>query len=159
MQVQAKSSTFSIQAQNTSTLFAQEEAVNGKTYWNSNIMGVCYLTIPIRIEWRNRADYRGFRLGAELQPAVALYRKDVALRRNGFYSDKDMVAATKNDRIGKLINPLRLDMRLSVAYGRFGVFAQSSLTPLFRTSSDNPASKPILDDKLFPTSFGITLMF
>lgn len=153
------SSLYSIEAQNTSTLFAQEESLNGKIYWNSIISSICYLTIPIRLEWRNRADYRGIRIGAEIQPAIAIYKKDVTLLRNGFYADRNMVAATRNDKIGKIINPFRLDMRLSVANGRFGVFAQSSLTPIFRTKTDNPESKPALDKKLYSTSFGITFSF
>lgn len=153
------SESYSFQAQNTSVLFAQEEAANGKTYWNSMVTGLCYITIPIRIEWRNRADYRGVRIGAELQPAVALYRTTVSLRHYGFYSDKNMVAATNNDKVGKLINPFRLDMRFSVAYGRIGIFTQSSLTPIFRTKTDNPDSKPKLNNKIFPSSFGITFTF
>ena len=99
------------------------------------------------------------RIGAELQPAVAVYRNNVVLRRNGFYADKDMVAATLNDRMGKLLNPFRLDMRLSVAYGHIGIFTQTALTPLFRTTTDNPVSKPKLSNTIFPTSFGITFMF
>lgn len=152
-------SLYSFQAQNSSALFAQEEAQNGKIYWNSSIAGVTYLTLPICLEWRSRADYRGFRFGAELLPAVAFYRKNALLRRNGFYADKDMVAATSNDRLGKIINPFRLDMRLSAAYGHIGIFAQTSLTPLFRSKTDNADSKPALDQKLFPSSIGITFMF
>ena len=153
------SSSYSLQAMNSSALFAAEERTNGKIYWNSIIKANCYITIPIRLEWRNRADYRGVRIGAELQPAVSIYRKRVALYRHGFYADKEMVAATNNDKIGKLLNPFRLDLRLSAAYGRFGVFAQSSLTPLFRTSSDNTVSKPKLNESIFPSTIGITFTF
>ena len=153
------SSMYSLQAMNTSNLFASEEQTNGKIYWNSNIMGVCYITIPVRLEWRNRADYRGCRIGAEFQPSVAISRSNVAVRRYGFYADKNMVGSTKNDKIGKLINPFRLDLRLTASYGRFGVFAQTSLTPLFRTSTDNPVSKPALNQKLHSSSIGITFTF
>ena len=153
------SESYSLQAQNTSSLFSSEETTNGKIYWNSTLGAVTYITIPIRFEWRSRADYRGVRIGAELQPAVAVYRNNVVLRRNGFHADKDMVAATLNDRMGKLLNPFRLDMRLSVAYGHIGIFTQTALTPLFRTTTDNPVSKPKLSNTIFPTSFGITFMF
>ena len=153
------SSLYSIEAQNSSTLFADEEAQNGKTYWNSSIGNVFYLTLPIRIEWRSRADYKGIRLGAELRPSIAIFRKEVTLRHNGFYADRNMVAGTYDSKIGKLVNPFRLDACLTAGHGRFGVYALSSLTPVFRSKTDNPGSKPALNHRLFSSSLGITFTF
>lgn len=152
-------SSFSLQALDASSLFASEELANGKILWNSTITGNVYIMIPIRFEWRSRADYKGFRIGAELHPSMAIVSKNVVIRHFGHYADKNMQASTSNEKIGKLINPFRLDMRLTAGYGKVAFFAQTSLTPLFRTKTDNPVSKPMLNKKLFPTSFGITLSF
>lgn len=150
-------SNFSLQAMDASSLFANEERTNGKIYWNSTIMGVVYIIVPIRFEWRSRPDYRGFRIGAELQPSMAIMPKYTAIKHFGNYAVKNMQASTTNEKIGKLVNPFRLDLRLTAGYGKVGFFAQTSLTPLFRTKSSNPVSKPILNEKLFATSFGFTL--
>lgn len=152
-------SNFSLQAVDASSLFASEESTNGKIYWNSTIMGVVYIIVPIRFEWRSRPDYRGFRIGAELQPSMAIMPKYTVIRHFGHYGERNMQASTSNEKIGKLVNPFRLDLRLTAGYGKVGYFVQTSLTPLFRTKSSNPVSKPVLNEKLFATSFGITLSF
>lgn len=147
-----------LSAVDASALFAAEEAVNGHIMWNSSA-SVTYIGIPIRLEWRYRPDYKGVRASIELRPSFAVGRNNTYLIRNGFYQDKHEVASTRNERFGKYINPFRLDMRLSVTYRHIEFFGESSLTPMFRTDTDNQDTRPAIDQKLYPVSLGICFTF
>lgn len=147
-----------LEAVDASALFANEERIHGKILWNSDFT-VVNILFPIRIQWHSRADYKGLHIGGELRPGFAIYRKKSHLLRHGFYTDELTVASTKDERLGRLINPFQLGLRLDIGYNRVSFFAETSLTPLFRTNSDNTDAKPVMDQKLYPFSAGVCFTF
>lgn len=147
-----------LEAVDASALFANEERKHGKILWNSDFT-IVNILFPIRIQWHSRADYKGLHIGGELRPGFAIYRKKSHLLRHGFYTDELTVAATKDERLGRYINPFQLGLRLDIGYNRVSFFAETSLTPLFRTNSDNTDAKPIMDQKLYPFSAGVCFTF
>jgi hypothetical protein len=152
------SQTTRLEAVDASALFATEEAQHGKILWNSDFP-TGSIDIPIHIEWHARGDYKGAHIGAELRPSITYYRKRSRLIRHGFYMSENSIATSINKDIGKYINPMRLDIRLNVGYNRFNLFAETSLTPLFRIITENPATKPALAQKTYPFSIGVNLSF
>lgn len=144
-----------LEAVDASSLFASEEQAHGKILWNSHLPAIGIILFPIRLEWKTRADYKGLHIGGELRPGFAFYRKNCYLIRSGYYMDEKSVASTRDESLGKYINPFQLGLRLNVGYNRVSAFAETSLTPLFRTGTESTANKPVLGQKLYPFSIGI----
>ncbi len=143
-----------LEAVDASSLFATEEQQHGTILWGSDFL-ITNLFFPIKVEWRSRADYKGLHIGGELRPGFAIMRKQSILRRHGHYMDELSIAQTSDERLGKFINPFQLGLRLDVGYNRVSLFAETSLTPLFRTRGDSTPAKPVLGQKLYPFTVGI----
>lgn len=139
-------------ADDAATLFAAEEAANGKILWSSSF-STAYILFPIRLEWRNRTNYKGLNFSLELQPSINIMRKQTYLVRRGIYQDIPQSASTRDEDFGKYLNPFMLGTRLSVGYSNVNFFLESSLTPMFRTKQS--ADSRSIDHKLYPISFGV----
>ncbi len=69
------------------------------------------------------------------------------------------IARTSDEQLGKFIYPFQLGLRLDIGYNRVSFFAETLLTPLFRTRGDNTPAKPVMGQKLYPFSVGISFTY
>ena len=158
LETDAETGITDLKAINASALFIREEQMYGKILWGSDFLTTA-LIFPIRLEWRSRADYKGLHIGGELRPGFAVARKRSVLHRHGHYMEDLAIARTSDERLGKFINPFQLGLRLDIGYNRVSFFAETLLTPLFRTRGDNTPAKPVMGQKLYPFSVGICFTY
>lgn len=158
LETDAETGITDLKAINASALFIREEQMYGKILWGSDFLTTA-LIFPIRLEWRSRADYKGLHIGGELRPGFAVARKRSTLHRHGHYMEDLAIARTSDERLGKFIYPFQLGLRLDIGYNRVSFFAETLLTPLFRTRGDNTPAKPVMGQKLYPFSVGISFTY
>lgn len=120
----------------------------GQRTWRSKT-GAAGAYLPLRFEWRQRDDWRGLRLAAELQPGINF--GSPLIYRNGIYTDGSRTDMLVEQISNDFISPLRCDVRLEAAWNHIGVFLQASLLPFFRTSGENA-----FDVKYYPMSIGLS---
>lgn len=158
LETDAATGITNLEAIDASSLFAAEEQRHGKILWGSDFLTTA-LIFPIRLEWRSRADYKGLHIGGELRPGFAVARKRSVLHRHGHYMEDLAIARTSDEQLGKFIYPFQLGLRLDIGYNRVSFFAETLLTPLFRTRGDNTPAKPVMGQKLYPFSVGISFTY
>ncbi len=158
LETDAETGITDLKAINASALFIREEQMYGKILWGSDFLTTA-LIFPIRLEWRSRADYKGLHIGGELRPGFAVARKRSTLHRHGHYMEDLAIARTSDEQLGKFIYPFQLGLRLDIGYNRVSFFAETLLTPLFRTRGDNTPAKPVMGQKLYPFSVGISFTY
>lgn len=158
LETDAETGITDLKAINASALFIREEQMYGKILWGSDFLTTA-LIFPIRLEWRSRADYKGLHIGGELRPGFAVARKRSTLHRHGHYMEDLAIVRTSDEQLGKFIYPFQLGLRLDIGYNRVSFFAETLLTPLFRTRGDNTPAKPVMGQKLYPFSVGISFTY
>ena len=158
LETDAATGITNLEAINASALFIREEQMYGKILWGSDFLTTA-LIFPIRLEWRSRADYKGLHIGGELRPGFAVARKRSTLHRHGHYMEDLAIVRTSDEQLGKFIYPFQLGLRLDIGYNRVSFFAETLLTPLFRTRGDNTPAKPVMGQKLYPFSAGISFTY
>ncbi len=158
LETDAETGITDLKAIDASSLFAAEEQRHGKILWGSDFWTTT-LFLPIRLEWRSRSDYKGLHIGGELRPGFAVARKQSVLHRHGHYMDELSIARTSDEQLGKFIYPFQLGLRLDIGYKCVSFFAETLLTPLFRTRGDNTPAKPVMGQKLYPFSVGISFTY
>ena len=158
LETDAATGITNLEAIDASALFIREEQMYGKILWGSDFLTTA-LIFPIRLEWRSRADYKGLHIGGELRPGFAVARKRSTLHRHGHYMEDLAIARTSDEQLGKFIYPFQLGLRLDIGYNRVSFFAETLLTPLFRTRGDNTPAKPVMGQKLYPFSVGISFTY
>ncbi len=122
----------------------------GQRTWTSDFSAV-YMYLPLRVEWRQRNDWRGLRAAVELQPGINYYRSNTILYCNGSLTDGNRTDLLADKTLGDRLATWRCDLRLELAWSHLGLFLQTSFTPLFRTDGADA-----LDCKYFPMSFGFS---
>lgn len=121
----------------------------GQRTWNSKF-GTAFIYLPLRVEWRQRDDWRGLRLAAELHPGINYSRSNTILYNNGIHTDGSRTDLLTNKGLGDYLTTWRCDLRLEAAWNHLGLFFQTSLLPLFRTNGENA-----FDTHMYPMSIGI----
>lgn len=131
-----------------------------KRVWRSSLQ-VLPISLPLRVEWHRRLDYRGLRISAELRPAIQLSTDGAFMRSQCTWTEGPEAENGRidilNDTIGDIWNRFRLDLRLDIGWNRLSFFVQGSLTPLFRTARKDDL--PTLDTKVYPLCLGISLNY
>lgn len=131
-----------------------------KRVWSSRLSAAT-VSVPIRVEWHRRLDYKGLRLSAELRPAVSLHKSSAAIlsqcTRTDVADANGMYIDVITDTIGHLYNRFRCDLRFDIGWSHLSFFVQGSLTPLFHT--DRKDGGPAIDTPLYPLSMGIKLHY
>lgn len=158
LETDAETGITDLKAINASALFIREEQMYGKILWGSDFLTTA-LIFPIRLEWRSRADYKGLHISGELRPGFAVARKRSTLHRHGHYMEDLAIVRTSDEQLGKFIYPFQLGLRLDIGYNRVSFFAETLLTPLFRTRGDNTPARPVMGQKLYPFSVGISFTY
>lgn len=119
----------------------------GQRTWNSKF-STTTVYIPLRIEWRQRDDWRGLRIGAELQPGVSI---GAIIYNNGIYSDGSRSDLIADKSLAKYCRILHCGIRFDIAWNHFGLFLQGSLLPFFRSKGENA-----FDRDFYPMSVGFS---
>lgn len=94
--------------------------------WSSRVL-TKYVSLPVSIGFRND----DFSIGITAIPALSINTK----KGLNHIINRDNVDAVFSSDISKHIEPYKLDLRLDLRYQWFGVFAQVSTMPLFKSTS------------------------
>jgi len=127
---------------NADTVFATIDTVN---IYSKNKLRASYLTVPLLLEFNTNADAsRSFYFAAGVVGGVRLTSR---IKRNGEFEGREFEERIKGN-YG--LNSFKLDAAVRMGYGRWGVFANYALIPMFET--DRTVN-------VHPLTFGLTLNF
>lgn len=121
---------------------------SGNRTWSSKFSSAC-MYLPLRIEWRQRNDWRNLRAAIELQPGINYYRSNSILYNNGLLTDGGRTDLLADKTLGDFIATWRCDIRFEMAWNHYGIFLQTSLLSLFRTDGEKA-----FDREFFPMALG-----
>ena len=126
--------------------------------WNSRLRSGVY-SLPLRVEWHRRLDYRGLRLAAELRPGidVSWYMRSQCTWTSGTEAEAGRTDLL-TDTLSCAFNRLRCDLRFDIGWGHFSFYVQGALTPLFRTARKDDDT-PRFDTHVYPLSVGFSFNY
>lgn len=126
--------------------------------WNSRLLSG-FISVPLRVEWHRRLDYRGLRLGVELRPGIDHTR---FMRSQCTWTSGAEAEAGRSDlltdTLSNAFNRLRCDLRFDIGCGHFSFFVQGALTPLFRTARKDDDT-PQFDTRVYPLTIGFSFNY
>ena len=132
---------------------------NETRLWSSSI-GIATISMPLRVEWHRRMDYKGLRISAELRPNISLHNSKSRITRQGIQSsrletDGNHRVIVMYDTIGDLYNRFGCDLRFDIGWSHVSFFVQGALTPLFRTGRKDDL--PAVDTPIYPLTMGFSI--
>ena len=122
---------------------------NARHTWRADVT-MAYVQLPVRLQWRRRTDYAGWRAAVTLLPGISV-TKGPALSNTRLYTDDGRADRLTSHAGDDLINRFALDLRVDLTYESIGLYASTSLTPAFDTKR--------LDQHIYPVTVGLSLNF
>lgn len=113
-------------------------------YWSSRLVAR-YVTMPLTLRWKPAA-YGDFSISLTALPGLNYTSRNTGLKHKGEYTDHDGKTTNRED-LSSVMNPFKLDGRLSLSYNHISVFVQMAALPLNLN----------MDKKVYPIKLGFIL--
>ena len=101
--------------------------------------------MPLTLRWKPAA-YGDFSISLTALPGLNYTSRNTGLKHKGEYTDHDGKTTNRED-LSSVMNPFKLDGRLSLSYNHISVFVQMAALPLNLN----------MDKKVYPIKLGFIL--